>query len=145
MIEITGNIFEQLDADAICFTSNGILDKNGCLVMGAGIAKEFKKMFPLLPEKIGSLLRLHGNHVIHTTYDSFNICSFPTKIHWKGPSEMWLIKRSAQELSEQTDENGWNKIYLPRPGVGMGGLNWEDVKKVIDPILDDRFYVINKE
>ena len=35
-------------ADAICFTSNGILKSNGSLVMGAGVAKAFRDHFLIL-------------------------------------------------------------------------------------------------
>jgi hypothetical protein len=34
-------------------------------------------------------------------------------------------------------------IYLPRPGCGNGRLNWEDVKKILSPILkSDRFHIV---
>jgi len=36
------------------------------------------------------------------------------------------------------------KVYLPRPGCGYGYLDWEIVKKELEPILDDRFIVITK-
>jgi len=41
MIESTGNIWNGLEdpqVDAICVTTNGVLKRNGALVMGAGIA-----------------------------------------------------------------------------------------------------------
>lgn len=153
MIEVTGDIFEQKDADCICFTSNGILNKNGDLVMGAGIAKEFKTKWRRLPEFFGRCIKKRGNTVFMMDIGERRgeehrilwICNFPTKHHWKDPSDINLIKTSALELVKYSNLNKVNKIYLPRPGTGLGGLKWEDVKKVIEPILDDRFIVINKE
>ena len=34
-------------------------------------------------------------------------------------------------------------VYLPRPGCGNGRLKWEDVKKLLSPILkSDQFYIV---
>ena len=32
-----------------------------------------------------------------------------------------------------------------RPGAGIGGLQWADVKAAIEPILDDRFTIVSFE
>jgi hypothetical protein len=34
-------------------------------------------------------------------------------------------------------------VYLPRPGCGNGWLKWEDVKKILSPILKgDQFHIV---
>lgn len=145
MKEITGNIFE-VDADAICVTTNGCVKANGELVMGAGIAKQFADRFPELPWMLGQQVKAYGNEVrMVETDDDFIVLSIPTKEHWKDPSTMALIEKSIRRLVEVVDWHGWQKVVLPRPGCGLGGLKWEDVKAVIEPILDDRFYVITPE
>ena len=157
MIETIGDIFEQRDADAIVFTSNGIVRSDGQLVMGAGIAKAFNDKFYLLADEAGWRVKRDGNHV-HAFWAMASkdrsispetvIFSFPTKHHFKDKSDIVLIERSAKELVKFVDAltlRPLKRIYLPRPGVGLGQLKWEDVKKVIEPILDDRFVVINKE
>jgi hypothetical protein len=35
------------------------------------------------------------------------------------------------------------KVVIPRPAVGIAGLKWEDVKKEIKDILDDRFLIVS--
>lgn len=34
-------------------------------------------------------------------------------------------------------QNNINKIALPKIGAGLGGLNWEDVKSIIDRLGKD--------
>lgn len=151
MKEIRGDIFAQYDADAICVTTNGVVKKNGELVMGRGIAQQFAERYPCLAQYLGEQVTRNGNHVClggvvagRGDKVALSILSFPTKEHWRDPSPMWLIERSAKELVAFADRNSntIQKIVLPRPGCGLGGLKWEDVKKVIEPILDDRFYII---
>ena len=145
MIERCGDIFDQPDGDAICFTSNGVVKANGELVMGGGVAKAFYNKQPGLAKEFGFKVKAYGNHVHWTGVEWKQwVVSFPTKNHWKNPSSLKLIAQSAKELVELTNEKGWKKVYLPYPGIGLGGLNKEDVRKVISPILDDRFIVLVK-
>ena len=156
MKEITGNIFDIKDADAICVTTNGGLNKYGELIMGQGtptanhLAAQFAKEFPWLPLFLGHARKVYGNVPYCPTMERSghigpHIVSFPTKWDWKDPSDIHLIDRSAEALVILTDQYNWKKIVLPRPGVGKGKLKWEDVKAVISPILDDRFFVITPE
>ena len=68
------------------------------------------------------------------------ILSFPVKHNWFNNADISLIKRSAKELLDWSEP--FRSIVLPRPGCGNGGLKWEDVKPVLEPILDGRFHVI---
>lgn len=147
MIEITGDIFEQ-EADAICVTTNGVVKANGELVMGAGLALEFKRRYPGLSSNLGILVDNHGNHsfLCYQINDpSTGIISLPTKNNWKANSDLALITRSCRELVDIADKKYFERIVLPRPGCGMGGLKWKDVKPHIEDILDDRFYVISND
>lgn len=64
MVEITGDIFGQDDADVVCVTTNGVVKANGDLVMGQGtptaqhLAAQFARRFPWLPTKLGQMHRL---------------------------------------------------------------------------------------
>ena len=153
MKEIKGNIFNILDADAICVTTNGVVKNNGELVMGAGIALQFANKFPGLADFFGRGVKEMGNHVQHAWYrlpnqNNREICiiSIPTKHHWKDKSDMFLILRSIKELVQKADDLKLKKIVLSRPGCGLGGLDYEtQVKPAIQHILDDRFYIITPE
>lgn len=63
---------------------------------------------------------------------------------WMARSNLNLIRMSALQLLKLATERGWNRVVLPRPGVGAGGLRWEEVRPVLASILqDDRFSVVS--
>jgi hypothetical protein len=131
-------------ADAICFTSNGVVKSNNELVMGAGIARTFKDKWPKLPQYFGELVKRDGNIVNLCREYRPLIVSFPTKHHWRDKSDIDLIRKSAILLKSFADFENWNLVYLPRPGCANGGLSWErEVRPVIENILDDRFIIVS--
>ena len=73
----------------------------------------------------------------------YDLVILPVKYKVEQNADTGLIVKSCQELNKIAFEEKWNKIIIPRPGCGLGGLNWEDVKRVIEPILDDRFFIIS--
>lgn len=58
-------------------------------------------------------------------------------------SPLSLILQSAQELVYLADRAGWTSVALPRPGCGRGERTWDEVRPLLDPILDARFIVMN--
>lgn len=143
MKEIKGNMW-RIDADVRCITTNGFVKKNGRAVMGAGCAKEARDKLNGIDIILGSTIKNYGNHVakIYQTRNSIYL-SFPVKHHWKQIADIKLIERSAKELVILADENKeWKHILLPRPGCGNGRLEWSQVKPIIEPYLDDRFFVV---
>lgn len=152
MLEIRGDILSNQilhKADAICFTSNGILRQNGRLVMGAGVAKAFRDYFRDLDLSAGKAVNRAGNicqiilEVSPIQLDKVvSIVAFPTKHDWRDNSDPVLIRQSAKQLRELANLNSWKQVYLPRPGCRNGKLSWRDIKPVLEEILDDRFYCI---
>lgn len=148
MIEVKGNIFLMEDASAICVTTNGVIQRNGELVMGKGIALAFKNRYSILPKLLGDRVGAYGNvpFLIPLTLEDKTtkfIISLPTKKHWRDKSDINLIISSIKRLVEITDYYKFEKVYLTQPGCGNGGLEWKEVKKVIEPLLDNRFSVIS--
>ncbi len=147
MLERVGDILAQKDADAICFTSNGIVKDNGELVMGAGIALAFKNKYPFISKYFGSMVKKGGNKVYGQPISMYSptlyICNFPTKHDWKDDSDLALIAASAAQLAALASIKGWKRIYLTRPGCGLGKLDWEkQVKPLISSVLDDKFVIL---
>lgn len=128
---------------AICITTNGMTKRNGTAVMGKGIALEaVNKYGQNLAIKLGKYLKQYGNRVFNMGVYDCRVITFPTKYDWHNKSNMDLIVKSAHELVEVCDKFGVESCYLPPVGCGCGGLNWSNVKKELEKILDDRFIVI---
>ena len=148
MIELVGDLFSQ-QCDAIAITTNGMLNKYGNGIMGAGVAKQAATLFPNLPWLLGQSLKEHGNTTQILSNKQlrsgieYAILSLPTKNHWRNPADLDLIEKSLKSLVEITNLRKWNKVILPRPGCGLGGLSWQIVKGVCETHLDDRFRIIS--
>ena len=135
--------------EAVCITTNGIVDKNGNAVMGRGIALQAKNLFHC-EAKLGRYINQYGNRCFNLGQykrdgEVFTLISFPTKHHWKELSDITLICKSAEQLIAMCDKFDITRCYLPLVGCGNGGLNWEvTVEPWLSVILDDRFIVVKR-
>lgn len=155
-------IFDE-DVDAICITTNGHYTISGNAVMGGGCAGVAAKKWPEVSKRLGKMLKhFHTNipfiigavnekaeHIEPAAETIKNkeykclIFSFPTINNLMDGSNLELIKQSATIMIDYANQYGLKKIILGRPGVGIGGLIWADVKSAIEDILDDRFIIVS--
>ncbi len=143
MHELIGDLWaEHARGAVVAITTNGIVNKVGRAVMPRGCARQARERFPEILKTLGSLLRQHGNHVFDLGHQ---IVSFPVEMDPYQVPEMPLIERSCRELVELADYKGWQKVAIPRPGCGGGGLQWADVKTILERHFDDRFHVITSK
>ena len=141
MIESKSDIWKS-GADYICVTTNGIVKRDGTLVMGAGIAKQARDRVPGIDRALGEGVKAFGNTpmIFNTAGSAPHIISLPTKHHWKDKSDLELIVKSISHIAKTMRPT--DTVALTRPGCALGGLNWEStVKPAIEPLLDDRFTV----
>lgn len=140
----------QNPVDALCITTNGAVRKDGACVMGAGIAKQAAQRYPSLPYFLGDRISQYGNQTylyrpgvdFTVGADASYIVSLPVKHHWREIADIELITVSVKKLVFLTNALGWERVVVPRPGVGNGRLNWDYVKGRIEPLLDDRFTLV---
>lgn len=142
MREVTGNLWTY-PADVRVITTNGTVKKNGECVMGRGCAREARDKFPLLPSELGEHITKNGNVPCFFMDGDYDLITLPVKHHWHQKADIKLIERSVRAMLGLLEFELNNiTVVMPRPGCGNGGLRWEDVKPVLEPILDDRFHVI---
>jgi len=121
----------------ICITTNGFIKNNGRAVMGRGCALQCKRRYPEAEVALGRFIQRNGN-VVGQFMPGRKILCFPTKHNWWEASDLELIRQSACQLAQYSVET----CYLPKPGCSNGRLDWEEVQRVIAPILDGHFYVV---
>ena len=128
---LNGNIFNT-KAQTIVNTVN-------CIgVMGKGIALVFKLRYPLMFDLYKQYCEAHlisiGKLWLFKGVESAPwVLNFPTKTHWKLPSEYDYIRQGLQKFVETYKEKGITSVAFPLLGASNGGLD-KDV--VMDIMID---------
>lgn len=130
---VTGDLLKKTDVDAIVNTVN-------CVgVMGKGIALQFKNKWPenykayeaacrKKQVRPGQMFVFDSGGLIKPNY----IINFPTKNHWRGKSKIEFIQTGLVDLVAQVKRLNIRSIALPPLGCGNGGLDWSDVRPLIE-------------
>jgi len=130
--EARGNLLEA-DAEALVNTVN-------CVgIMGKGIALQFKQAFPenfaayrqacgLGEVRPGRMFTFETGALSGPRY----IINFPTKRHWRGRSRIEDIQAGLKALIEEVKTRGIRSIAVPPLGCGSGGLDWPEVRPLIE-------------
>lgn len=138
MIKFLQGDLLQSDAEALVNTVNTVG------VMGKGIALQFKNQYPknykLYKEackkgelKVGEVLVVKDGDILREKY----IVNFPTKEHWRSPSEIAYIQQGLEALKESIKDYNIKSIAIPPLGCGNGGLDWTVVKPMIVDALGE--------
>jgi O-acetyl-ADP-ribose deacetylase (regulator of RNase III) len=135
---VEGNLLDA-KADALVNTVNTVG------VMGKGIALMFKEAFPEnLKAYVAACKKKQidiGRMFVTERQDWVSgpkwIVNFPTKKHWRNPSKIEWIKAGLVDLKRFIIENNVRSIALPPLGTGNGGLQWGDVRPLIEEALSD--------
>lgn len=104
-------------------------------VMGKGLALAFKRRFPEIEAPYrracatGDLVP--GRVQFLSTRSGTWIANFPTKRHWRNPSQLSWISTGLQSLMSGMTERSLTSVALPALGCGLGGLPWPDVETEI--------------
>lgn len=105
--------------------------------MGKGIALQFKIKYPRM-YKDYKLLCKQGHfflgEVFHYNYGEGIIFNLGTQKHWRTKAELDAIELSIKKMIEIALDIGIKKIAMPAIGSGLGGLEWKEVKRIINKI-----------
>ncbi|MFK7906393.1 MAG: macro domain-containing protein [Chitinophagales bacterium] len=111
-------------------------------VMGKGLALQFKKLYPhnfQLYREAYKAYQLEVGKMLVTEIEGLKnpkyIVNFPTKEHWRSKSKMSYIEEGIEDLARFILSSEISSIALPALGCGLGGLDWEEVRLVIEERL----------
>lgn len=132
-----GNLLEN-DAEALVNTVN-------CVgFMGKGIALQFKQAYPDNFEAYRQACRdkkvQPGRMFVFATGAMIGpkyIINFPTKKHWRGKSRIDDIRIGLKALIEEIKHLGIRSIAVPPLGCGLGGLDWKEVRPLIEEAFSE--------
>lgn len=118
---VVGNLFES-PAQVLVNTVNTVG------VMGKGIAKEFKSIYPEMFSHYQAMCEAGqfrvGQLWLYKTPHKW-ILNFPTKQHWRQPSRIDYIELGLRKFVDAYHDKGITSIAFPMLGCGNGELDWE--------------------
>jgi O-acetyl-ADP-ribose deacetylase (regulator of RNase III) len=114
-------------------------------VMGKGIALQFKEAFPVNNKRYveacknkeltpGKLLAVWDTNLL---LGKKLIINFPTKAHWRYPSKYEYIESGLAALRDLLTKEKVKSVAIPPLGCGLGGLDWNKVRPMIESQLQD--------
>ena len=138
MIESTSGDLLKADVEALV---NAV---NCAGVMGKGIALQFKRAFPANFQVYEKACRagnvVPGRMLIHEIGGSLRpryIINFPTKRHWRAASLVEDVESGLRSLAKDVRRLNIRSIAVPPLGCGLGGLEWQVVRPMIEQAFDD--------
>ncbi len=122
--------------------TQAVVNTVNCIgVMGAGIALEFMLRYPVMFEDYE--VKCKDKRIITGRVDYFKnedgsiIVNFPTKWHFKYPSKLIWIEQGLQDFVNTYQKNGITSVAFPKLGTSNGGLNWSEVKVLMEKYLSN--------
>ncbi len=105
-------------------------------VMGKGIAKDFKRIYPEMFQEYqryceNGLFDI-GKLWLYKTSHKW-ILNFPTKKHWRNRSKTEYIIAGLEKFVDSYDSKGIVSVSFPMLGCGNGELDWE---LQVQPLMD---------
>lgn len=119
--------------------------------MGKGIALQFRAKFPdmyRIYKQMCKSGRFNLGDVYDYDYGGGHVYNLGTQKSWGPCAKLRYIEESVRKMCELAIADNIDAIALPAIGAGLGGLNWDDVKRTITKVAEDfsqvTLYVVEK-
>jgi len=125
-----------INGDLLASTMETLVCPTNCVgIMGAGLAAKFARRFPEVADAYNRSSKdgqvSPGVLVLSRGPGAHNILMFPTKRHWRDLSRLEDIVAGLANIRVF----GIQSIAVPALGCGLGGLDWEIVRPLMEQYL----------
>jgi O-acetyl-ADP-ribose deacetylase (regulator of RNase III) len=106
-------------------------------VMGAGLAREFRRRYPVMYQEYAQICKRRMLYIgaVHFWPTGENqprfIVNLPTKRTWREASQPEWIDAGLVELRTQLEIRDIWSVAIPALGCGLGGLQWDRVRSLV--------------
>lgn len=137
-------LFENPGADLFESGAQALVNPVNCVgAMGRGLALEFKTRFPVTHGAYKAACKasqaspqdLLGTLIAPTFENDVWVLNLPTKMHFKSPSNLAWVISGCEALALFCEQRNVSQCALPALGCGLGGLEWDSVRKAMVAIL----------
>jgi O-acetyl-ADP-ribose deacetylase (regulator of RNase III) len=143
MTQRNHDVIEFKRGDILSADAEAVVNTVNCVgIMGRGIALQFKKAYPENFKAYAAACKRGevepGRMFVFETGQVTNprfIVNFPTKRHWKGKSRVEDIESGLEALAGEIVARRMASIALPPLGCGLGGLDWAEVRPMVESTL----------
>lgn len=126
---------KELNSSIFDSTCQTLVNTVNCVgVMGRGLALEFKRRYPKMYAYYLRMCKrglLRPGKLLLYKESTPWILNFPTKDHWKYPSNLKYIELGLSEFANTYKKHGISSIAFPELGTSSGKLDWEDVRRLM--------------
>jgi len=129
--------------DILTGPAQALVNPGNCIgVMGRGLALQFKRAFPANFTAYATACQRDevqpGRMFVYETGAATSpryIVNFPTKRHWRDESRIEDIRDGLTALVGELRARCIRSVAIPALGSGLGGLDWMDVRPLIEQAL----------
>ena len=134
------------NGDMFSTPAEAVVNTVNCVgVMGKGVALQFKNRWPENFKAYKTACKQKnvrpGKMFVHDNGDMFEasnfryLINFPTKDHWRSKSKIEFIEDGLKDFVAVLEYYNIKSVTLPPLGCGNGGLDWNDVRPLIENAL----------
>jgi len=124
------------NADLFASAAQTLINPVNCEgVMGAGLARVFRRLYPAMFEEYQTLCRQSklAPGAFHLWCSPTRwVLNFPTKTAYRAASKLEYIEVGLVQLRRTYREQGITSLAMPALGCGLGGLRWSDVRRLCE-------------
>ena len=114
--------------------------------MGAGIASGFKQRYPQMYDQYKWLCQSKQFNPgdVFFWFEPFkpSVLNLASQVGVGSCAKLEYIEKCFERIESRYNDWGIKKLAMPRIGAGLGGLDWQDVKSLIEKIFTNSRLVV---